>query len=247
MSVHAVRCTYETITWRACVAMLCQRSRQTGRRCLQTDRQTWAQLLTKCECSIYGGGHVGKEDFFLSAVCEAWRRTGKQLWAELSTWTRTRVWKVLHCSYLRWLPSGHHEPSEPDTTHIVCRGLEIIAALAGKRCTQPHNNHQQCAGKCDSNILPPPRIHTQIVETVLGIFQMQMQRRDKGFLANCLSCKSTEGERRNHRGDWGYGCFKAKQLIVIFLRSGVSTFTLQLDFKMLPPPPSLKQHAQRGV
>lgn len=141
----------------------------------------------------------------------------------------------------------------PDTTNLQSQTLHILYAEGWKSLQLSQESVAPSptiiTNSVQENVIrtfspPPPRIHTQIVETVLGIFQMQMQRRDKGFLANCLSCKSTEGERRNHRGDWGYGCFKAKQLIVIFLRSGVSTFTLQLDFKMLPPP-SNSMH--RGV
>lgn len=150
---HAVvwMCGAKTITWKACAAMQLKQTDKTVKQCLQTDRQTWAQLcmFCKCEYSIYSTVTYMRE-YLSVCICERGLRNGDGQ----------------RDSYeLSWAGHMYTSQSVKDAPSSYCKILPDVAYIHQTRNLQSHTldcslltvhrteNHTRSCRKASS---PPP-------------------------------------------------------------------------------------------
>lgn len=126
---HAVvwMCGAKTITWKACAVMQIMQLKQTDetvKQCLQTDRQTWAQLcmFCKCEYSIYSTVTYMRE-YLSVCICERGLRNGDGQ----------------RDSYeLSWAGHMYTSQSVKDAPSSYCKILPDVAYIHQTRNLQSH-------------------------------------------------------------------------------------------------------------
>lgn len=143
-------CTFivprQSLRKRALPCISCSWGKQTNTQCLQTDRQTWAQLFTSVN-TVFTVKYMGIYFYLFAFVREAWDMETDRDSYELSTCTQARVWKML-LLFAGNLPDVAYTYQtrnlQSHTLLLLCRGLKIILTLEEKRITpSPKSNMER--------------------------------------------------------------------------------------------------------